>query len=277
MSYDLINSFLEFSVSQSAPSESVPLVSDEVRVTVHRKPGCQIELHTFASPLLMQAARRMAIKSVAKEITLPGFRKGKAPDDLILKKFSNDVEKNFHKELADLVFAAAQKLAQIPLLNNNAQISFELKKQSDEGAELYFSFETEPVVPSVDAGAFQPKSVDRPPVTEAQVEEAIRQMRFFYADWKTVSDRTIRDGDYILISLETFDGDVPQKVFDHIRFEVSAERMANWMKNLVYGAKSGDVLDGMSETDENATEEEKQLLQPKKVRLTVHKVDDLAR
>lgn len=232
-------------------------------------------MHVKTSPQMVKEARKNAIKSVSKEISLPGFRKGRAPDEIILKKFPVDIEKQMHKAIADLAYVAAQKEAKVPLLNNNSQISFDLKKQSlEEGAEVVFSFETEPKIPHVDPAGFTAKPVEKAEVAEKQIEEAIRQMRFFYAHWKPVEDRPIQDGDYIMIDLDTVEGDVVQKVFHHIRFEVSKERMASWMKKLVAGAKSGDVLDGVSEVDDTATEAERAEFKPKNVRLTILKVEE---
>ena len=249
--------------------------TEQVHVQIHRKPACRIEMHVKTNPQMVKEARKNAIKSVSKEISLPGFRKGRAPDEMILKKFPVDVEKQMHKAIADLAYVAAQKEVKIPLLNNNSQISFDLKKQSiEEGAEVVFSFETEPKIPHVDASGFVAKPVEKAEVAEKQVEEAIRQMRFFYAHWKPVEDRPIQDGDYIMIDLDTVEGDVVQKVFHHIRFEVSKERMASWMKKLVAGAKTGDVLEGVSEADDTATEAEKAEFKPKNVRLTILKVEE---
>jgi trigger factor len=258
-------------VSQAIEHE---LITDDVRVLVHHKPACRIEMDVKTSSQMVKEARKNAIKSVSKEVALPGFRKGRAPEEIILKKFPNDVEKQLHKEIADLAFAAAQKAAKVPVLNNNSPISFEMKKQSNEGAELVFSFETEPTIPAVDPSGFTAKPVERAEVAEKQIEEAVRQMRFFYAQWKPINDRAIQDGDYIMIDLDTIDGETTQRVFHHIRFEVSKERMAAWMKKLVEGAKAGDVLDGVSEADDTATDAEKAEFKPKNVRISILKVEE---
>ena len=249
------------------------LVSEEVRVSIHRKPACRIELHVKTSSDIVAKARKDAAKTVSKEITLPGFRKGKAPDDMILKKYPNDVERQLHKSIADLAFVEAQKLAKVPTLNNNSPISFDLKNQSEEGAELTFTFETEPKIPSPDPKKFEPKLGDRPEVGDKQIDEAVRQMMFFYAEWTPITDRAVQEGDFILIDLDTIEGEVAQKVFHHIRFEVVPERMANWMRNLVLTAKAGDILEGMSEPDDTASEAEKNEFKPKKVRLHIIKVE----
>ncbi len=262
-------------MSQSAPAQdSEELIHGDVRVNVQHKPGCRVELTVKASSTLVKQARKAAIKNVSKDVLLPGFRKGKAPEEMILKKFPQDVEKQLHKSIADLAFVEAQKHLKISVLNNNAPISFDLKSQSEEGAELVFSFETEPKIPSIDPKLFQPKPIPRAEVAEKQIEEAIRQMMFYYAKWTPVEERPIQQGDYIMIDLDTVEGDVVQKVFHHIRFEVSPDRMANWMKQLVIGAKSGDVLEGLSEPDEQATEEEKAGFKPKNVRLSILKVEE---
>lgn len=257
------------------PTEHREFSSEEAHVHVHYLPDCRVEMKVKTSPQLLKEARKNAAKNVSKEVTLPGFRKGRAPDEMIAKKFPNDVEKQMHKTLADLAFVAAQKVAKVPVLNNNSPISFDLKKQSpEEGAELVFTFETEPTIPSVDPSTFVAKPVERAEVGEKQLDEAIRQMRFFYAQWKPVQDRPIQNGDYIMIDLDTIDGENVQKVFHHIRFEVSKERMANWMKKMVEGGKAGDVLEGVSEPDETATDAEKEEFKPKNVRLTILKVEE---
>lgn len=248
--------------------------TDQLKVVVHRKPHCIVELEVHAGPQIIEEARQKAIKTVNKSVTIPGFRTGKAPEPMIVKKYGVQIEKDMHQQLADLAYVGAQKLAAIPRLNNNANVVFNMKKMTPEQAELSFSFETEPQTPSVDPAQFVAKPVKRHEITDKEVNEAIRQMQFFYAKWEPITDRPIQDGDTIMINLETAsDQGEWTQVFNHVRFEVSKERMAEWMKNLVKGAKAGDVLEGMSEPDETATEAEKAEFTPKKVRLTLLKAE----
>lgn len=239
------------------------------------KEACRIELRVKAFHALIESARREALKAVGKEVLLPGFRKGRAPDEMVRKKFPKEVEKELHNKLADAAFAETQRIAKIPILNQNAPVTFDLKSLTDETAELVFSFETEPQIPSIDPKQFQPKPVPRAEVGEKQIDEAIRQMQYYFAEWKPVIDRPIQEKDTILIDLDTIDGPSPQRVFNQMRFEVSKERMAEWMQKLVLGAKAGDVLEGISEPDANATEEERKEFAPKKVRVAILKVEEV--
>lgn len=246
----------------------------DVSVEIHRKPACRIELEVRATPALVAAARKEAIKRINKETEFPGFRKGRAPEEMVVKRYPGAIESEWHKAIADAAFAAAQAQARIPMLNTGASVSFDLKKHSlTDGAELSFSFETEPQVPTVDPKRFEAKPVETAEVGDKQIDEAIRQMRFFFAKWKPLEGRGIQDGDYITIDLETL-GESPEKVFDQVRFEVTKERMADWMKQLVLGAKAGDVLEGVSEADASASEEEKKEFTPKPIRLTIHKAEE---
>lgn len=247
--------------------------NDLIHARVLRGPSCHVELDVVAATALVDKARQKAIKTVNKEVSFAGFRKGKAPDELVMKKFAPQVEKEVHNHLADIAYMEAQKNTQVPLLNNNASISFKMKKLTDTEANLSFSFETEPTIPNIDASLFEPKEVSRPEVGDKQIEEAIHQMLYYYATWAPVTERPIEDGDTILINLDTMDGEVTTPVFDKIRFEVSKARMADWMKKLVTGAKSGDVLFGVSEADATATDAEKVEFLPKNVRLKIINVE----
>ncbi len=247
--------------------------TDQIQGRVLRGPSCHVELDVVAGPALVDKARKNAAKTVNKEVSFPGFRKGKAPEELVLKKFGPQVEKEVHNHLADIAYQEAQKITRVPLLNNNAKISFKMKKLGETEASLSFSFETEPQIPVIDVSNFEPKEVVRPEVGDKQLEEAIYQMLYYYAQWAPANDRPIEDGDTILINLDSMEGDVATPVFDKIRFEVSKARMANWMKELVTGAKTGDVLFGTSKADDTATDAEKAEFQPKKVRLTIVNVE----
>jgi trigger factor len=245
----------------------------DVSVIVHRKPACHVELEVKASPQLVAVARQGAIKKIGKETVLPGFRKGHAPAELVVKRHPSAVENEWRKSIADAAFAAAQTQTRISVLSNT-RVTFDLKKySSEEGAELVFSFDSEPVVPSVNPKLFQPRPVQTIEIKDRQIDEAVYQSRLFFAQWKPVEDRGVQEGDYIIIDLETLEEPL-QKVFDRIRFQVVKDRMAGWMQQLVLGAKAGAVLEGSSEADSDASEEEKTQFQSKKIRLTLHQVEE---
>lgn len=246
--------------------------TDEVEILVHRKSNCKIELEVKALMPLLEKAQKKALKEVKKEVSLPGFRKGKAPEDLIRKKYPNVIEEKAQKGLADIAFQDALKLIQIPVLNTNTPVTFNLDSMETDHAKFTFSYETEPEIPKVDPKEFQYKEVEKPEVGTKEIEEAVKQIRLFHAKWTPVTDRGVEENDYVIIDLETVE-DNPQTIFSNTRFEVSDKSMAKWMKNLIMGKKSDAVLEGVSEPDEDIPEEEKKEFEPKRVKLTLKKIE----
>lgn len=245
-------------------------MAEQLHVAAKRLPHCRVEIKVKTTGEMIAKARQEAVREVGKEVVLPGFRKGRAPEEMILKKFAGDVEKRFGKCLADLAFNEAQKIENIAVLNGNAPVTFHMDQP--DGSELTFTFETEPEIPSVSMDGFSPKETEKREVSEKEIEEAIRQMRFFFAEWSPV-ERGIEEGDYAIINLDTVEDTQIHQVFNHVRFEVSKARMAEWMQKLMLGAKVGDVLEGMSEPDANASDAEKAEFKPKKARVTIIKVE----
>lgn len=249
------------------------LSNDDVRVSIHRKPACIVEFDVEASKKLVTEAHKIAVKRIAKEVTLPGFRKGKAPDELVLKNYSPQVDKEWQQAIAELGFRASEKLAKVPLLHRDAKVTFKMKSHSHDGALFILNFETEPTIPSVDPKRMQLKPVKRPDANEEKVSETIRQVQLFCADWKVVADRPIQDGDYVLLDVDVIEETPPTSLFNHARFEVKEKAMSKWMYDLVLGKQVGDSVEGVSVPDEDASKEDKEEFKPKKVRILIKAID----
>ncbi len=242
---------------------------DLVEFLVHKKPACQLEFEVTAAPSLVKEAQKKAIREVAKQVTLPGFRKGRAPDELVLKNYAHDVDKKWQEAIADISFRESQKLANSPVLHGRPRISFTMKKHSLDGATLSLLFEVEPDVPSIDPKKITLTKVEKPKVDKEKVSETVRQVQMFFASWDKITDRSIRQGDFVVLDVESLETDPPSKAFSGVRFEVTEKSMAEWMRKLVIGKKKGDQIEGISEADDNATEEEKKQFEKRKVRLTI--------
>lgn len=248
--------------------------SDSVQLTIEEKPACVVEFHVKASPSLTKNAYKKAIRTIAKEVSIPGFRKGKAPDQLIEKRYKHPLEEKWKKEIADQSFKEAQNLAKISVLNTSNNVSFDLKSHSkEEGAEMTFSFEREPEIPKIDPKKISLESVDREEIDEKKVNETIDQIREFFGEWVDMDDQhAIQENDFVTVDVENIENDPPEMALNNTRFKVSRERMAKWMHDLIIGMKQGESKDGVSTPDEDAPEEVKKDSPPKKVRVHVRQV-----
>jgi trigger factor len=191
------------------------LSNDLVRVTVHHKPKCRVELEVEAAAPLVQEAHRKAVKAVAKEVSMPGFRKGKAPEELVLRKHPQDVDKIWQEMIAEEAFRESVKLAKTPLLHKDTKITFKTISHSKEGAKLTLTFETEPQLPVIDPKKINLKEVVRPEVNDEKVEETIRQTQLFFAEWKEVDDRPIQEGDFVRLDVDVIDEEPHTRIFSN--------------------------------------------------------------
>lgn len=254
-------------------AEPQELSNDFVQLKVHKRPACRIEFEVSASKNLVESARSKAIRNIAKQVTLPGFRKGKAPDSLIVKNYPTDVDKKWQECIADKAFQECEKLANVPLLNKETRVTFNMKSHSTEGAELLLSFETEPSIPSIDPQQYHPIEIERPAVNEEKVSETIRQVLFFFAEWKAVQDRPVQEGDFVTLDVDIIENEPTTPLFSGTRFEVTDKSMAQWMKKLVLGKKIFESMEGMTEVDADVKPEEKEAFTSQKVRITIKSID----
>jgi len=209
---------------------------------------------------------KIAVRAVSKEVTLPGFRKGRAPDLLILKNFSKEVEKQWEQELATLAFNESEKLADIPRLEADTKISFNCKScDVEKGGHIQLTFETEPLIPEIDPKAITLKEIKPALVDEEKIDEMIRQSRFFFAEWTQITDRPAQEGDFVLLDVDTVEEHGLSNIFSKTRFEITEKSMATWMRKLVIGLPSGESIEGLSVAEETASDEEKATFQPKRV------------
>lgn len=255
-------------------SESQEYKNSELTVTTHRIPGSRMQFKVVAMPGLVKLAHQKAVKRIAKSTSLPGFRKGKTPEDLVLKNFPEEVDKAWQETLAEEAFRASEKLVKAPLLNPQTKISFEVQNRSlERGAELTLSFETDPEVPSVDPKQITLNAVKRPEVNEEKVEETIRQTQLFFAKWITVDARPVQEGDFVRLDVDIIEETPHQRLFANTRFEVADKSMAQWMKKSIVGLSTGDSAEGVSEADSNESKEVQETFKPKKVRITVRAIE----
>lgn len=244
-----------------------------VAVDVTREARCRVAMRVVANGSLMEACKKAAIRGIAKEVSVPGFRKGKAPASLIEKKFTRDLAQGWEREFANLAFKEAQELARIPLLNGNGNITYKVEKMTLDGGQMLFHFESEPVVPKLDLDLFDLKDEKAIVIDDEKVDETIKSIRMFYATWDQVTDRGVEEGDFVVLDIDDMDQDPPVQAFSNTRFEVNKSGMATWMRKLVLGMKLNDSAEGVSEPEKDDSEEVKNAFHKKRVKLHVKGIE----
>jgi trigger factor len=222
--------------------------NDHLQVSVSREPGSKVKLQINVAPAAAQAAYKKAIKNVNNEVTMPGFRKGKAPEKYIVDNYKKHVDQEWNDILINTAFQEALELVKIFPFGKNSVQRTQIKEISqDKGASFVVEYEAEPEVPEINFDELTVKKVEKTEVTPERIQDVITQIQLSNAQWENVDDQTIAEGDYVDLDIDNLDEGF--EICRGSRFAVEKGKMGTWLVNLLEGKKVNDVLEGVSELD----------------------------
>jgi trigger factor len=147
-------------------------------------------------------ALEKAYDKASKKAKIDGFRPGKAPKEVFMKKYG--VESLF-MDAGDLVLESAYKKAfegkdNLELV---AQPDIALKSVDENGVEFVFTLTTKP---EVKLGKYKGLKVAKPEikVTKEEIDQTISEMRNRYAENVVKETDKVEDGDIAVIDFEGF-------------------------------------------------------------------------
>lgn len=244
--------------------------SDHVKVIADQKPGCRVKLDIQVTPLGTAAAYKKAIKSVNKEVSLPGFRKGKAPDSMVIKNYSKYVDQEWQEVLVQTAFKEALELVKLYPLNEKSIQRPQIKKASQtDGAQIIIEYESNPEVPDVAPSDLRLKQIERKNISQKEIEDSCQQLRLHYSVWEEITDRPVEVNDYVEIDIE--DAENPGRyICQNTLFEVKDGKMGDWMLNLIIGKNLFETVEGLSERSPNLDLDAE--FKPTKCKITIKKI-----
>lgn len=260
--------------------------NDNVSVMLSREPGCRVRMEVAISPLAAKAAYEKATKVVGKEVSVPGFRKGKAPSEMIRKNFGKHVDQEWRDVVLNSAFRDAIELTKIYPFTEKSVNKANLKTISlQDGATVSYEYEAHPEIPNVDPKECAIKVIERKPVTDKDVNQTIENLRLQKAEWQEITARPAEEGDYVDITIDAIEEPV-RNICKNMRFELAAGKMGDWMRQLLIGMSPGESGEKMSEKesghdehDEHCTECESgdphhhhEHFKPTLCRITLHNI-----
>jgi trigger factor len=235
--------------------------------------GCLLMLTLFVKPKQSQKTYQKAVKIVNKQISIPGFRKGHAPDHTVIGRYGSYVEQEWKEIIVNEAYRAALELTNIYPMNKESIQKPKIEKCSqEEGAIIHLSYEHYPNIPVVDFSQIKILAVEKRAVSEEKVEAILEEARRSHADWENVEGRGVEVGDFVDLSIDSLREDPPKPIVKEARFEVDDERFPSWLKKLLIGLNIGESVEGESEVEAEADDALKQSFQATKVRVTLHAI-----
>ncbi|HEY2374435.1 MAG TPA: trigger factor [Gemmatimonadaceae bacterium] len=179
----------------------------DIQITTKKSDGVERLLEVQVPVEAIREAEEKTARRYATSVRLPGFRPGKAPPQLVKKRFKDAIRQQVIESLVQEAFQEVVDREQLKVASQPHVHDLKF----NEGEPLTFELHVE-VRPEIDLGRTQGFRVARPlgEVTDEQVREQIEQMREQKASWHPVESKPA-PGDMVTVLLATSneDGSMP--------------------------------------------------------------------
>lgn len=233
MSNQTQNSQIQDSQIQEASTQQFQ--NEHIRVEVTRKPGCVAHFTVDVSPEAVKSAYAKALKVIKREVSIPGFRKGKVPEEIVVHKFGPTVVKEQKDILLQTTLDESLQLTGLRPFSKHSLRKTELKKFSPEtGAQAIFEFEMTPEVPKVDVSAIQTKPSEPRNITDKQKEMSYRHLQLMYATWEDLTEHAVERGDFVELDIDVIQHPAHNVCIDQL-FWIEEGESPKWIIDTVLG------------------------------------------
>jgi trigger factor len=144
----------------------------------------------------VDAAFDAVTKEIQKQAALPGFRPGKAPRDLVLKKYEAEIQEEAKRKLIGDAYRKAMEEQKLQVIGypDIEEVQF------GRGQALQFTATVE-TAPEFQLPEYKglPATLETKSVTEADVDRALDMLRGQHVDYQTVA-RPLANGDIAVVN-----------------------------------------------------------------------------
>jgi trigger factor len=214
-----------------------------VTVSTRAEPGSRVALEIEVPPADVDRHFALAYRHLAERTKVPGFRPGKAPRQVIDRFVGRPgvVAEAIDHLVNDAYDAAVSQAAIVPL--DAPQVDIDPGSVA-EGQAVRFTA-TVPVRPEVKLGAYTdyPFGLEKPTVSDDQVEEVIGELRASQATLRPADERGVQEGDLAAVKfVGTIDGEPFEGgSADRLPLVVGEDRMVAGFEERLIGMRIGET------------------------------------
>ncbi|MFM9077255.1 MAG: trigger factor [Solirubrobacterales bacterium] len=169
-----------------------------MQTTVDEQAGSRVRVGVTVPPDDVDQAIGRAARSLARDMRLPGFRKGKAPPALVIQRvgFGPVLEDAIREALPEWYMRALDESGIAPIGDPEVEVT---ESPTEQGEPLSFAFEIG-VRPQASLGEYLGLEVERPEaeVPDEMVDRELDRLRESMARLEPV-DRPAAEGDHVLV------------------------------------------------------------------------------
>jgi trigger factor len=215
-----------------------------MQTTLKELPDSRVEVQAEVAPDDVQRAANRTARAMARELRLPGFRKGKAPPALVIQRmgFAAVLSEAIREALPEWYESALLDAGVTPIGDPDIDM---VTTPEAEGEPLTFKFEVG-VRPVAKLGEYKGLEVgkEEKEVDEEVIDTEVDRIREGFARLEPV-DRAAKEGDSVLIDFEGFvDGQPFQggKADDYL-LSLGSNSLIDNFEDQLTGAKPGDEVE----------------------------------
>lgn len=186
-----------------------------VKVTTEELEHCEVLLTVEIEPQQEQKMLEKAAKHIAREVRIPGFRPGKAPYNVVVRRFGMEaIQQQALEQTADTMVQDALKEANVEPF---AQIELESVAWNPLTVKVKV-----PIRPKVELNDYREIRLEPEPVevTAEDIAQALADLQEKTAAWNPV-ERPSAIGDLILASVVEKDGETILAKQESVEYELS--------------------------------------------------------
>ena len=213
-----------------------------MEVLINSKSEVEHEIEIVVPYAELQPHFDKAYRSEAKNIVLPGFRKGRAPLQMIKKRFGNAIEYQVIEKLSNDYFKEAVEERDIHTVGQPQLVDMDY--EPGENLTLKVTYETAPDIVAADYKGVQLERLTHE-VTDEEIDEEMQQLRKNHRKLEEVEKA---DGEDYLVTCEiqALDDDgkpVPEKKNENLKVELDDENVHRDLKAELLNMKAGEEKD----------------------------------
>lgn len=209
-----------------------------MKATVHEEAPCRRALEVEVPEEEVRAQIERTAREYARNLRLPGFRKGHIPPGLVRKRYAKEIEGEVIEQLTkDYSWKVIEEKELRPIRPPVVE-----KYSYQDGQPLTFRTTFE-ILPSFSLGKYKGLEAvrKRPPVTEDLVEKNLEALRERNARYDAVDGRGLQEGDLAVLDLQPIgpEGEPAGKLREGITLDLGPEGVIEGLRKQLLGLEAG--------------------------------------
>jgi len=239
----------------------------DISITVAAKDAASRTFAVTVPAERVQRAEDAAARTYAKQVRLPGFRKGKVPQDIIRKRFGDGIRQTALEELIRETWERARAQESLQPIGDPQVRNLKF----EAGAPLSFELQVDvrPEITLDRLGGFR-LSRHAHRITDDQVEAQLLAVREQKAPWVPIAERA-KPGDLVEATVENLEDDASQDAPEPVRFVLGQGRALALLEDQVMAMDAGGTWEGSIRFPDDHPDEARRG-QTRRVKVTLHEV-----